>query len=643
MHTTRLQVMVGITASCLLLFATMVPDAFWSFASGQTPFMLRQVGQVGGLARAVAIQDNIAYLGVGPRLFTIDISDPAQPNILGSSAALPNVVQYIAVMGEFAYVSDGSGQIRVFSTASLNSPHLIGHLDIPGRAADMVVHNDLLVMANGSVGGLQIANIADPARPVLIGSYDTPGSANSLAVAGDLVYLGDGYNGMQIFDVSNPSAPVLVGACCSSSLPIAGLALSGDFVYAIDGIALTVIDISDPAAPYVRSRLFRAGESRTVTARGAYAYVGTWALFSSAERGVGVIDCTDPGNLVEIGHVPTPGEPRDFALDGDQLLLADGSGGLRIMSFTTMPIPAKIGSFDPSWWGAIVTANHDIAHVVDQRTLQIVGASNLARPEALGSISFARTISGLASSGSMVYAAAGSSGLQIIDTSNPITPTLAGALVPPAVQSARDVAVRGATAYLVDEPSGLRVIDVSNPASPQQVGFLPRLWVSGPIALAEQGNRGYVLDLSDGIWILDLSDPANPRTAGFFATSDFIGDIAGSENRLYTVSRNHGLIIYDTTDPSQVRQLGALSIDEARSIELVDSIAYVAAGSNGVFVVDVSNPAAPVLLGHADTPGSSFDIAIAGAAIYVADMSGGLVVLTSGRTERFFPLIVRRD
>jgi hypothetical protein len=627
----------------LLLFIMLVQDIFWSSASGQVPFSLRQVGQLGGLARAVAIQDNIAYVGVGPRLFTIDISDPAQPNMLGSSTALSHVVQHVAVMGDYAYVSDGSGQIKVISIASPNSPHFIGHLDIPGEAADMVVDNNLLLMANGSVGGLQIANIADPARPVLIGSHDTPGSANSLAVAGDLVYLGDGFSGMQVFNVSNPGAPVLVGACCSSSTPIVGLDLSGDLIYAVDGTTLTMIDVRDPTEPYVRDRLFTAGEDRTVTARGAFAYVGIGAEFNSAEGGVRVIDCSDPDNLVEIGHVPTAGRPSDLALADDQLLLADGSGGLRILSFHTTPIPAEIGSFDQSWWGAIVKANRDIVHVVDQQTLHVVGASNLARPEALGSISLAHTISGMANSGNMVYAAAGPSGLQIIDARNPVTPTLAGALVPPAVWSASDVAVRGPTAYLVDETAGLRAIDVSDPTAPQQVGFLPRLWVSGPIALAEQGNRGYVLDLNDGIWILDLSDPATPRTSGFFTTRDFIGDIAGSENRLYTVSRNHGLIIYDTTDPSQVRQLGALSIDEARRIELMDSIAYVAAGSNGVFVVDVSNPAAPVLLGHADTPGSSFDIAIAGAAIYVADMDGGLVVLTSGRTERFFPLIVRRD
>ncbi len=66
------------------------------------------------------------------------------------------------------------------------------------------------------------------------------------------------------------------------------------------------------------------------------------------------------------------------------------------------------------------------------------------------------------------YVADGSSGLQVINVSNPASPTLAGAYDTP--DYAWDVFVSGSHAYVVDYGSGLQIIDVSNPASPTLAG-----------------------------------------------------------------------------------------------------------------------------------------------------------------------------
>ncbi len=65
------------------------------------------VGQIGGPVRAVAVQGRYAYIGVGPRLVVVDVSNPAAPRKVGESGVLPETVLGVAVSGAYAYVADG--------------------------------------------------------------------------------------------------------------------------------------------------------------------------------------------------------------------------------------------------------------------------------------------------------------------------------------------------------------------------------------------------------------------------------------------------------------------------------------------------------------------------------------------------------
>jgi hypothetical protein len=60
---------------------------------------------------------------------------------------------------------------------------------------------------------------------------------------------------------------------------------------------------------------------------------------------------------------------------------------------------------------------------------------------------------------------------------------------------------------------------------------------------------------------------------------------------------------------------------------VAEGYAYVADGSAGLSVVDVSEPATPVEVGSCDTPGYTWDVAIAGSYAYVADEGSGLRVV----------------
>jgi hypothetical protein len=77
------------------------------------------VGQIGGVVATVAGQGSYAYVGVGPRLIILDVSDPAYPSIAGQTGMLPGVVRGVALAAAdpagrtYAYVAAGEAGLVI--------------------------------------------------------------------------------------------------------------------------------------------------------------------------------------------------------------------------------------------------------------------------------------------------------------------------------------------------------------------------------------------------------------------------------------------------------------------------------------------------------------------------------------------------
>ncbi len=63
---------------------------------------------------------------------------------------------------------------------------IIGSVDTPHFAKGVTIVGDMAYVADGS-SGLQVIDITTPSEPVIIGSVDTPGPARGVAIVGDTV------------------------------------------------------------------------------------------------------------------------------------------------------------------------------------------------------------------------------------------------------------------------------------------------------------------------------------------------------------------------------------------------------------------------------------------------------------------------
>ena len=79
-------------------------------------------------------------------------------------------------------------------------------------------------------------------------------------------------------------------------------------------------------------------------------------------------------------------------------------------------------------------------------------------------------------------------------------------------------------------------------------------------------------------------------------------------------------------DSLNVTRVGQMEMS-AQSLLIVDTLAYVAAMTSGLQIVNVSAPSNPTLLGSFDTPGSARALALSNNYAYIADEDGGLRII----------------
>jgi len=231
-----------------------------------------------GIAQGIDVVGNLAYLAVGEAgLQILNISDPTNPTFVGSIST-PARARGVQVVGNLAYVADDSGNggglqiIDVTDPANLNSTDILGSYDVfdaGGLAGGIKVIGNTAYVTDGTKG-LRILNIMDSTNPTLIDTVATPGGAAiGLDVVGDYAYVANREGGLQIINLNTL-------AVVSFNTPgiATGVRVEGNFAYVADGLnGLLVIDISDPTSPELANSFNTMGSARNLHVAGRLAFV----------------------------------------------------------------------------------------------------------------------------------------------------------------------------------------------------------------------------------------------------------------------------------------------------------------------------------------------------------------------------------
>jgi hypothetical protein len=228
-------------------------------------------------------------------------------------------------------------------------------------------------------------------------------------------------------------------------------------------------------------------------------------------------------------------------------------------------------------------------------------------------------------------------GLQVVNVSSVTNPVNVTSY--PSGYRTGCVVFDGNYAYVAVGDSGLKIFNVVNPAAP---AFVSGIMTTGRAAFVSYGAisiggtpTGHIFianrNPAPGVSAVNVSVPATPTTSSFFAAvpapTGSAFSTAYANGKAYVAYGSAGLRILDVSAPASPALLATLPLaGESRGVVVKGSTAYVAAMDGGVHVVDVTNGSVPVKLSTIVTSRAR-GIALSGNQVYVATRDSGLVIL----------------
>ena len=453
------------------------------------------------------------------------------------------------------------------------------------------------VVASTVSDAIQILDVTDPRYPARVSvaedgqnGFDELDGARDVAIATInsrtyAVAIAARDDGFQVIDITDPYSPQATASITDNSTLVLNGALAVDTfaigsnhyavvatgVFGTNEDGVQIIDITNPASPAATAAIFdnQGGFDRLNGAYDVEVFVlgsGTYAAVAAdADDSVTIIDVTNPSSPTETAVVT----------DGSAFTELDGATGLTV---------ATIG----------------------QSTYVLVSSWS-------------------------------DDGVQIIDVTDPASPTAAAAVTDGGAYTELDGAYGIAAATIADRTyavvasendDGVQIINITNPSSPSAVaavtdggGGFDRLDNARQVVTLARDSGTYALVTAandDGVQIIDISNPASPTAVTDVSNQRLVfHELAGAQHAVtFDIGSNtfaavaayddDGVQIIDIRNPAYPLPVAALT-DGQGGFDTLGSPASVANFSvgtgtylavtdcdvGGVQIIDVTNPYSP--------------------------------------------------
>jgi hypothetical protein len=381
------------------------------------------------------------------------------------------------------------------------------------------------------------------------------------------------------------------------------------------------------------------GEIRAVSNFGDLDYYGLGNVLK-------IVSFEDPENPYAAGSVILDDMVEDIVwttITGQTYCLISGTS-LNIVNVTNPITPSLVATLPLSGYGEGLAVSGTYAYIAAGGSgMEVIDISDPANPTSVKVVAGAGSgyAEGVNVSPPYAYLANGAN-FSIMDISTPTNPTLLGSYENSGGEWIQDVSVISNFAYACAYGVGIDVVNISNPAAPAYVTTL-----SNPknADIMFDGNNGYIASREYGLTVIDVSTPSTPTIINTFLTDGILRKVSFGAITMDTQQIGHiftaevsAIGAVNVSDPAGgMSYSGKVSVlppaDGIAYSSLVNgNTAYVAYGDFGVRILDVSNPGNITELGNYETGGSSRKIVMKDDVAFVANRAGGVLVLDVANT-----------
>lgn len=435
---------------------------------------------------------------------------------------------------------------------------------------DIFVLGNTAFVADGS-SGLRDINIINPLIPNILGTYNSPGTATGVHVVGNYAYLADGSSGLRVVNVTNKSSPSSVG-----SLSTFGNAdkvfVSGNYAYVTSTTDLNILDLE--VLP-TSSNLIIGQPSPNSWA--AQSFKATHNSIRTVKMMLSRTSSTPTGNITVSLRSTLQGTPlatatisRNSITTSPQWLEASFSGNVAVnvgqTYFITLTTSGSSSTRYYSWASSTTNvyadgnayeetsgqANSDASLRVYHLQYGSLNIINISTPSAPSFVSSVGLISpaDVFVDGSYAFVSDGSSGFKIIDVSVPLSPTIVGSV--PTTNSMGNF-VSGNYAYVADAASGLRIVDITNKSNPIISSTFNTPGSAYDVFVYSDGNA-YIAD-NTSLQVVNVSNPSSPAfVTSFSAPYNYQRVQIASDTAFLTPGYNGGLTTFSIFNGPKMNQ-----------------------------------------------------------------------------------------
>jgi hypothetical protein len=448
-------------------------------------------------------------------------------------------------------------------------------------------------------------------------------SGNYLYVANDVVtYTSGSY--LTVVNVSNPATPsVVADLALPSSVPsILQIVKNGNYLYMFPFSGdMQVVDVSNPAAP----ALVR---SVSMTASGGVV-VGNRLYTAERANGVGVWDVSQPDNPTRIGSVSLSGEIAQVAVGGSTLYALSDSFGTRavhLLSLATPDAPTLQSTFSTDYTADMVVYGNYLYLSSGRGNTQIVDVSNPASPSAIGIFEIGRVHA--VESASARLLTAGGSWMRLYSLTTPSNPMLTTEYTVPAPRAA----VRSGNKIYTVEEIGIGVYDITAPSAPVREQTRTVRPNCGDIAQVDEdifavvhkGNISFVRFTGSGSTTIWTNNPTPPEQEGWVQDRVRIG---GAVLAFACSPMTSSVRLVDISDPSNPQVKSDIMFVNRFDLWMGHLYSAFGSGANNFKVYSLSDPSNPAQVGALTIPFFVSDIAVGGGYAVVTGSSGELALV----------------
>ena len=228
---------------------------------------------------SVRVAGSYVYIARNNGLQIVDVSNPRVP-LIARFYSTRNYAAALNIVDNYVYLAEGgqlhiidlsnplASEVRLFSPQDGKYYHI---RDVVVLGSNVYLPSCYYVRPNNSYGILQIVNVSTPSNPYVVNNYNLENKRLCLDIVGkanNVLYLTGRYNLWQV-DVTDPFSPQLIN---QYNVPDWTQKVVGDYAYIAFGSDLLLIDLTKPTGFAPDPRMSVPNQRWDVAVIGNYAY-----------------------------------------------------------------------------------------------------------------------------------------------------------------------------------------------------------------------------------------------------------------------------------------------------------------------------------------------------------------------------------